>query len=61
MKSLHIQFVAKCKNKVECRFGWEKCSFTHNEDIEIAYQNAKSEGQINDNNVIMTLNEIEHT
>ena len=52
MKSLHIQFVAKCKNQVECRFGPEIFLFTHNEDIEIAYQNGKSEGQLLDNNGI---------
>ena len=43
MKSLHIQFVANCKHEVECRFGPKKCWFIHKEDIEIAYQNAKSE------------------
>ena len=43
MKCLHIQFVAKCKNEVECRFGPKICWFNHKEDIEIAYQNAKSE------------------
>ena len=43
MKSHHIQFVANCKNEVECRFGPKKCWFIHKEDIEIAYQNAKRE------------------
>ena len=36
------------KNQVECKFGLKKCSFIHQEDIENAYHNAKSENQIKD-------------
>ena len=41
MKLQHIQFVSKCKNEIDCRFGPKKCWFIHKEDIEIAYENAK--------------------
>ena len=50
MKSMHIQFVSKCKNEDECKFGTRKCWFLHQEDIEIAYQNAKDDMH-NDNNI----------
>ena len=40
----HIQFVARCKNeKTECRYGPNKCWFTHKENIENAYNQAKNE------------------
>ena len=52
MKLMHFQFVVKCKHANECKFGPRKCWFIHQENIEIAYQNAKNEGQINDNNEI---------
>ena len=56
MKQLHTQFVSNCKNGVDCKFGSRKCWFLHQENIEIAYQNAKDEDQSNDND--MTWNEI---
>ena len=52
MKLMHFQFVVKCTHANECKFGPRKCWFFHHENIEIAYQNAKNEGQINDNNEI---------
>ena len=48
MKKLHLHSISKCKNQVECKFGLNKCWFIHQEDIENAYQNAKSENQIKD-------------
>ena len=45
MKMFHIQYVAKCKNDGECKFDPRKCWFVHQEDIEIAYFNAKNEHQ----------------
>ena len=45
-KLLHTQFVFNCKNEDDCKFRPKKCWFIHKEDIEIAYQSAKSEGQI---------------
>ena len=39
----HIQFVSKCRNEDECKFGPGKCWFLHQEEIEIAYQNAKDD------------------
>ena len=50
MKSMHIQFVSKCKNEDECKFGTRKCWFLHEEEIEIAYQNAKDDMH-DDNNI----------
>ena len=52
MKSQHFQFVSNCKNEVDYRFGPKKCWFIYKEDMEIAYENAKCEGQIIDNNMI---------
>ena len=46
-KLLHTQFVFNCKNEENCKFRPRKCWFIHKEDIEIAYQNEKCEGQIN--------------
>ena len=43
MKSLHIQFVASCKNKLDCNFGLRKCWFVHKGDIETAFKNAKDD------------------
>ena len=45
MKTSHIQLVAKCKNENECKFDPGKCWFVHQHDIEMAYLNAKNEGQ----------------
>ena len=45
-KLFHTQFVFNCKNEDDCKFRPKKCWFIHKEDIEIAYQSAKSEGQI---------------
>ena len=42
MKVNHIQMVQKCKNENTCKFGPEKCWFIHPQDIENAYQTAKS-------------------
>ena len=42
MKVKHIQMVQKCKNENTCKFGPEKCWFIHPQDIENAYQTAKS-------------------
>ena len=44
-KTSHIQLVAKCKNENECKFDPRKCWFVHKQDIEMAYFNAKNEGQ----------------
>ena len=38
--------MSKCKSDVDCKFGPKKCWFIHQEDIVIAYNNAKSEGQM---------------
>ena len=35
----------KCKNENECKFDPRKCWFVHQQDIEMAYFNAKNEGQ----------------
>ena len=51
MKILHPQFVSNCKSSSECKFGPKKCWFLHQEDIEIAYQNAKDDDQKNDNEI----------
>ena len=51
MKILHPQFVSNCNNSSECKFGAKKCWFLHQEDIEIAYQNAKDDDQRNDNEI----------
>ena len=45
MKKLYMQSISKFKNEVECKFGRKKCWFLHQEDIEIAYYNAKSGNQ----------------
>ena len=45
MKTSHIQLVAKCKNENECKFDPRKCWFVHQQDIEMAYFNAKNEGE----------------
>ena len=45
MKTSHIQLVSKCKNEDQCKYDLEKCWFVHNENIEIAYLNAKNDGQ----------------
>ena len=47
MKIFHIENVSNCKNENECKFGPRKCWFIHQENIDIAYQNAKSEGRNN--------------
>ena len=51
---MHTQFVSKCKNEVECKFGARKCWFLHQEDVEMAYQNEKYEHHRidNDNDII---------
>ena len=43
MKLLHFQSVSKCKSENDCKFGPRKCWFIHQENVEIAYKNAKSE------------------
>ena len=45
MKLLHFQFVPKCKSENYCKFGPRKCWFIHQENVEIAYKNTKSEDQ----------------
>ena len=45
MKMLHIQYVPKCKSEGECKFYSRKCWFVHQEDIEIAYLNAKNQSK----------------
>lgn len=45
MKLLHIQFVPKCKSEGDCKFYSRKCWFVHQEEIEIAYLNAKNQSQ----------------
>ena len=45
MKLLHIQMVSKCKSENECKFDPKNCWFVHQNDIEIAYHNAKIEDQ----------------
>ena len=45
MKIQHIQMVSNCKSEGECKYGPRKCWFVHKEDIEIAFNNAKSKGQ----------------
>ena len=52
MKLFHIQYVQRCKNENECRFGPSKCWFAHQKNIENAYQKAKGEVSINDNDLI---------
>ena len=47
MKIFHFENVSNCKNENECKFGPRKCWFIHQENIDIAYQNAKSEGRNN--------------
>ena len=47
MKLRHIQFVAGCKNELECKYGPKKCWFLHKENIENTYKNAKDKGQNN--------------
>ena len=50
MKKLHFEKVSSCKNENECKFGPRKCWFIHQDNINVAYQNAKSQGQIDYNN-----------
>ena len=45
MKLLHIQMVPKCKSENECKCDHKKCWFIHQNDIEIAYYNAKNVDQ----------------
>ena len=45
-KKLRPQAVLKCKSEVDRKFGPKNCWFIHHEDIVIAYDNAKSEGQM---------------
>ena len=45
MKIQHIQMVSNCKSEGECKYGPKRCWFVHKEDIEIAFNNAKSEGK----------------
>ena len=52
MKLFHFKNVANCRNEYECKYGARKCWFLHQENINIAYQNAKNEGQNNDKNTI---------
>ena len=52
MKSQHFQFVSNCKDEINCRFGAKFFWFIQKEDMEIAYENAKCEGQIIENNMI---------
>ena len=43
MKTNHIQYVSQCKNETKkCKYGPEKCWFTHTENIEQAYKEAKN-------------------
>ena len=51
MKKLYFEKVSNCKNENECKFGPRKCWFIHQEIINIAYQNAESQGQIDYNNI----------
>ena len=44
MKILHFEKVSNCKNANECKFGLRKCWVIHQENVNIAYQNAKSKG-----------------
>ena len=43
MKISHIQLLPQCKNGNECKFNPTKCWFVHQQDIEMAYFNAKNE------------------
>ena len=52
MKIFHIQYVQRCRNENECRFGPGKCWFAHQKNIENAYQKAKGEGSTNVNDLI---------
>ena len=61
MKVLHTQFVSKCQNEVECKFGPKKFWFLHQENVEIAYQNAKDRDQKNDNGMIFDMEWIKNT
>ena len=60
MKLFHFENVANCKNEYECKYGARNCWFLYQENINIAYQNAKNEGQNNYKNTIhdMERNEI---
>ena len=51
MKLFHIQYVQRCKNENECRFGQSKCWFAHQKNIKNAYQKAKGDVSINDNDL----------
>ena len=50
MKLLHLQFVPKCKSENDCKFGPRKCWFIHQQNVEIAYKNAKRKIQPNNDN-----------
>ena len=52
MKVIHIQYVPRCKNENECRFGPIKCWFAHQENIEDAYKKAKGEASKKNNDII---------
>ena len=41
MKLFHIQYVQRCKNENDCRFGPSKCWFAHQNNIEDGYQKQK--------------------
>ena len=56
MKELHMTSISNCKNENECKYGPRKCWFTHKENIKIAYENAKSEEEINFKILNSTLN-----
>ena len=51
MKLFHIQYVQRCKNENECRFGPSKCWFAHQKNIKNAYQKEKGDVLINDNDL----------
>ena len=56
---MHFQFVAKCKHVNECKFGPQKCWFIHQENIEIAYEQAKNGKKIDNLSILnCTLNTI---
>ena len=42
-KIFHFDNVLNCKNENVCKFGPRKCWFIHQENINIAYKNAKND------------------
>ena len=58
MKEMHIQSISNCRYKNECKYGPGKCWFTHKEDIEIAYEDAKKEKKINSKILNSTLKRV---